>query len=295
MQNCQTFRLLWGVHLCIYVCTLYILYVFWENKIFESLSSFNGGKGHLPPFKGPMQTRSPCIQEAPTDKGPLHGHSQTGNLQGALTDREFIQTRDIYSKGPLKTMSISYRQGALTDNKGPLQTIRGLYRQLVALQTRGSIDTVQLLQTRCPYRWEPLQTRVLCRPEALTDKGPLQTLCNFYRQGPLHEIQASDPTDREPVPNKGLFNYSHCSIRTGKGPYKQGTPTRYTAKGPLQGLHTSKGTSYNMSYCSPRFQENNPFLICLFFKTKISLQIGNLVWYKADLTSNRMKFSHRFR
>ena len=110
------------------------------------------------------QTRSPCRQWAPTERGP--------------TD-----------KGLLQTLCNFHRQRALTDNLGPLQTIRGLL-------------------TRGPYRPIRKNDKIYCGKELQsvdpTNKNLLQTLCNSYRRGA--------PT------NKGSLHYIQAR-RHGKGLY----------------------------------------------------------------------------
>ena len=174
--------------------------------------------------KGILQTR------APASKGPYIICMQKAPYRyaGSPCDRESLQKMTPTDKATLQARC-PYMQGATTD-KGPLQT-RGLHRQGVytdkgPLQTRGSIDTVQFLQTMSPYRQGPLQTRVPYRPETHTDTGPPHTLCNFYRRqgAPTWYTckAASDPTDRDPLLNKGLFQTLCNSYRkraiTNKGP-----------------------------------------------------------------------------
>ena len=52
------------------------------------------------------QTRSPCRQRAPTDKGPLY-------RQGAFTDKKLIQTRAPTDKGPYRLCLIPTDKGTL--------------------------------------------------------------------------------------------------------------------------------------------------------------------------------------
>ena len=96
-----------------------------------------------------------------------------------------------------------YREGALTDNMGPLQT-------------------------RVPHI-----------PEAPKDKGPLQTLCYFYRRcaistdkGPLYDIQARPQgTPQAGSPYRTRGSNRCCAIPTGR----KGAPIN---KGPLHDIQT---------------------------------------------------------
>ena len=93
-------------------------------------------------------------------------------------------------------------QGDHADRKWPLQ-IRDPYIQGV-------------LTYKGPYRQEA--ARGFYRQGAPTNKGPLQTLCNFYKQGVLTLYKgkaARDPTDKDPYrTNPG--EYATLSYPTNK-------------------------------------------------------------------------------
>ena len=135
---------------------------------------------------------------------------------------------------------VCYRQyGAPIDNQG-------------SLQTRVSIDK-GTLQTRGPYRQGTSTDAV----QFLQTMGPHM----IYRQGCKWPHRQGSHTEQGALTDAVLQE---------RGPYKQGTPTWYTSKGPLLTKGSIPARGHNLSITAmwyPRFQENNPFLICLFFKT----------------------------
>ena len=104
-----------------------------------------------------------------------------------------------------------------------MQTIYGPYRQLRAHTDKGPLHDIQT------------------RPQGVpTDKEPCRHCAISTDKVPLHDIQERDPTNMDPLQNKGLLQMLCNSYRKG-APTKKGPLHYIQARGPTgKGLHTSK-------------------------------------------------------